>query len=354
MAKKVVMLSRHGCFRVMKESIPLIDKGYEVHLIVEKATQYSERFRTVTLYQHGEQLYNAIKMHKDADLFHCHNEPSWFVTTVKDCGITAPVVLDMHDSNLIRKTPDEQGEELEHNPQAVRISVDERNNAQLADAIVYPCEPMQRIVGGEFKLSQPSVVIPSAIPEEFYRFDFDAWLGGLVYEGRIDAPDELSPRWSALFRYADYIEMAKKCHEIGMDFHIYTPRQNEKVLKHYQEAKAILHEPLNVGKLIKRMGSHDWGLVGNISKHTEWEHALPNKLFEYMGGSVPVVSMNAAECSRIVEEYGVGISVSGPEELAKRWKEHRACRTNVVKHRYEFAMERYIPRLEELYRQVMA
>jgi hypothetical protein len=337
----------------MKESIPLIDKGYDVHLITEKVTQYSERFTTVTTYQHGQQLYDAIRLHADADLFHCHNEPSWFVTTVKDVGMKQPVVLDMHDSNLLRKTPEEQEAELQHNPQSVRVSVDERNNAQLADAIVYPCEPMRQIVGGEFKLTQPSVVIPSAIPEEFYRFDFDNWIGGLVYEGRIDSPDDLPPRWRSLFQYANYIELAKKCHDINMDFHIYTPRQNEAVLKKYHEANAIMHPPENVGKLIKRMGSHDWGLVGNLHKHTEWQHALPNKLFEYMGGCVPVVAMNADESAKLLLEHGLGIAVENVDELAQRWREHRACRPNVVKKRFEFAMERYTPKLEALYKELL-
>src|SRR3954471_20487817 len=97
---KIVMLSRHGCFRVMKEALPLIARGHEVHLIVNQLTQGSEHFTTVCVYQELDQLYSAIRFYaKDADIFHAHNEPAWFVSVCKDIGVKQPVVLDIHDSH---------------------------------------------------------------------------------------------------------------------------------------------------------------------------------------------------------------------------------------------------------------
>jgi len=350
---KIVMLSRHGCIRaVCKEALPLIERGHEVHLIVNKITQGSERFHSVFVYQDTDQLYAAIKMHKDADVFHAHNEPSWFVTMIKDVNQHTPVILDIHDSHLLRKTPEEQQAEKQDNPQAFRIAIDERNNFQLADGLIYVCEPMKRIVGEEFALKQPSIVLPSYVPRGFYRIDFDDWVGGLVYEGRIDIPDELPGKWQAFFRYSDYLDFGRKCKEIGMDFHIYSPRENEKVREQYGRV-AIMHDPEKFDRLIKKLGRHDWGLVGNLRPHTEWKNALPNKLFEYMAGCVPIVSMHAEESSRIVDEFGVGITVQSPEELATRWREHRDCRANLIKHRFHFAMENHIHHVESLYKQVL-
>ena len=346
------MLSRHGCFRVFKEALPLLERGHDVHLIVNKVTQGAERMKSVCSYQDTDQFYNALKLHKDADIFHAHNEPAWFVTMVKDIFPDIPVVLDIHDSHLLRKTQEEQDEEFRTNNQSFRIGIDERNNFQLADGLIYVCEPMKRIVGGEFKLDQPSIILPSYVPRGFYRIDFNEWIGGLVYEGRIDTPDELPGKWSSFFRYSDYLDLGRKCKEIGMDFHIYTPRENEKVRAQYGPV-SILHEPLNVDKLIKALGRHDWGLVGNIRPHNEWKNALPNKLFEYMAACVPIVSMHAEESSRIVDEYGVGISVGSVEELRDRWKEHRACRAKVIRHRMRFAMENHIHELEQLYERVI-
>lgn len=349
---KVVMLSRHGCFRVFKEAIPLMERGHEVHLIVNKVTQGAERLTSTTVYQDTDQLYEAIKMHADADVFHAHNEPSWFVTMIKDINQKVPVVLDIHDSHLLRKTDEEDQAEQQETPESFRIGIDERNNFQLADGIVYVCEPMKRIVGGEFGLDQPNIVLPSYVPKGFYRIDFDKWVGGLVYEGRIDIPDELPKKWASFFHYSDYLDLGAKCKEIGMDFHIYTPRENEKVRERYNRV-AIMHEPQRVDRLIKLLGGHDWGLVGNLRHHTEWKNALPNKLFEYLAACLPVVSINAEESSRIVDEYGVGITVNSMEELADRWSEHRACRKNVVKHRMRFTMDNHIHLVEELYAKVI-
>jgi glycosyltransferase involved in cell wall biosynthesis len=347
---KIVMLSRHGCFRVMKEALPLIARGHEVHLIVNQLTQGSEHFTTVCVYQELDQLYSAIRFYaKDADIFHAHNEPAWFVSVCKDIGVKQPVVLDIHDSHLLRKTPEQTDEEQKTNPAAFRIAVDERNNFQLADAIVYCCEPMREIVGKEFGLSQPNIVLPSYLPRGFFRIDFQEWIGGIVYEGRIDVNDELPDKWVSVFAYSNYLPFARRAAQLGVNFHVYTPRSNEKVRKQYDEV-CFLHPPLNLDRLIKAMGSHDWGLTGNLDFHEEWKHALPNKLFEYLASGLPVVAMNADHSAKWIKEYDIGIVVSSIEELMERWAEHRDKRANVFKRRREFEMESHIGELETLYR----
>lgn len=350
------MVARHVCIRVHKEALPLIDAGHEVHLIGEQATRYSEHYASVSLYHDQNQLYNAIRLHKDADVFHCHNEPSWFVTAVKDCDMRQPVILDMHDSNLIRKTPDEDQEEIDRGDhQGTRVSVDERNNAQLADGLIYPCEPMKQAVEKEFKPHGPGIVVPSMLPKSFLRFDFDTYLGGLVYEGRIDTDDELKnqPKWRSIFQYSNYLELARQTKERGIPFHVYTPRENDTVRQQYSEV-CILHEPKrSMDRLIRAIGRHSWGLVGNLNGHTEWRNALPNKLFEYMAGCTPIVAMHADESAKLIEEYGVGIVVQSVEELAERWAEQRQCRENVVKHRFKFTMESKTPEIEALYERVI-
>lgn len=332
----------------MKEALPLISTGYTVHLIANKVTQFSEHLKTVSVFQDHDQLVNAIALFKDADIFHCHNEPSWFVTAVKEVWPNKPVVLDMHDSMLLRRSDFEIDQA--NNPNYYRVSAEERNNVQLADGLVYVCDPMKEIVEREFKPACPSIVLPSYVPERFNRIDFDRWYGGLVYEGRIDIEDELDDKWD-FFQYSNYIDLAKKSRELSIPFHVYTPRKNEKVRRTYQP-HVVLHEPVGLPQLIKQIGRHDWGLVGNIRAHEEWQHALPNKLFEYMAACLPVVSMNAKLCDSFVTEHGVGISVKSLEELAERWREHRECRKTVIKRRGEFVMEKHIHKLEELYKAI--
>ena len=345
---KVVMISRHGCLRVSKVAMPLLTKGYDVHLITEKVTQGSEHFKSVLQYQDLDQLYNSVKVHKDADIFHAHNEPSWFVTVVKDLNLKTPVVLDVHDSNLLRKTPEQQEEELEINQAAYRVSVDERNNIQLADGLVYVGPRMKEIIEREYQPKAPGIVLPSYLPRGFFRIDFSNWLGGVVYEGRIDISTNLDKRWETLFQYSDYRAFAKKCMELHLPFHIYTPRENKELREAYHEI-CILHEPKGINRLIQCLGRHDWGLVGNLGNHEEWKNALPNKLWEYLAGACPVVALNADQSADIIREHNIGIVVESVEELMERWDEHTEKRKNVIHKRRYFEMENHIHLLEELY-----
>lgn len=331
--------------RGVKEAIALIGKGYDVHLITNKLSQFTDWFRSITLWPSQEHLYAAIRNHSDADLFHVHNEPSYMVTAVKEIFPDKPVVLDVHDSILLRRT-DSDVEKAE-NDNIFRYHIDERNNIQLADGLVYVCEPMRKIVQEVYKVTCPQIILPSYVPEMFYGLGFGKWFGGLVYDGRIDVTEKLHDQVN-FFSYCDYRELATKCKELEVAFYVYTPQKQGAILKEYNDICNLM-EPQRYDKLIEVVGSHDWGLVGNTVVHEEWKHALPNKLFEYIAGCVPVVVVNADESARFVSEHGIGIVVDSLEELRDRWKEHRDIRKKIVKIRREFTLENHIGELERLY-----
>lgn len=335
--------------RCQKEAIVLIQRGYKVHLIANKLTQYSDLYETTNIFQDIHQLRKAVLSHKDADIFHCHNEPSWFVTVIKEMLPDKKVVIDVHDSMLLRRSQEEV--DAANDPSVFRISVDERNNFQLADGLIYVCDPMKEMVNATFGLTQPCAVVPSAVPRQFYRIDFIRWQGGLVYEGRIDAEKDLDKEWG-FFRYCNYVPLAKECKEKGIPFYIYTPRKNESVRSEY-EPHAILHEPLAYDKFIKEIGCHDWGLVGNSFYTEEWKNALPNKLFEYMAGCVPIVCWNADHSWEFIKDTGMGIRIDSLDELKQRWREHEECRKNLIKRRMDFCLENYMDRVETLYKEVL-
>jgi hypothetical protein len=343
---KIVMVSGHGCIRVHKMALPLIYKGHDVHLIAGKVPSFWPNYKTFSLCSDIDQYQEAIKLHKDADIFHCHNEPSWFVTAVKEIS-DKPVIMDVHDSYLARSTPEEATEKLNNGEPSVRVLVEERTNFQLADALNFPGESFADIVRSEFKLEQPHLVLPSYVPSMFYQYNMRDWHGGLVYEGKMNLPSETKKNHLG-FEYCDYTDLANKCKEIGMDFHVYSGRNDEKFKEHFKDC--FVHKPLDYDELLKSVARHDWGLVGNTIKTREWELAAPNKLFEYLACGVPVVAMNAPWCENFLKETGMGISVSGPEELAEKWSLQRECRTQVMKHRKDWAMENHIHKLEDFYR----
>lgn len=316
-------------------------------MICGKVPNFYPSYKTFALCGDVEQYQEAIKLHKDADIFHCHNEPSWFVTAVKEVCDT-PVIMDVHDSYLARSTPEEAEAKLDKGERAVRVLVEERTNFQLADALNFPGENFRQLVTSEFGLDQPSMVLESYVPEKFYQYNMRDWHGGLVYEGKVNLPDETKKNHIG-FEYCDYTDVANRCHALGMDFHLYSGRDDQKLKDHFKD-NAFVHKPLDYEELLKSIGRHDWGLVGNTVKTREWEVAAPNKLFEYLASGLPVVAMNAGWCADFLKDTGMGISVEGPEELAERWSLHRVCRANVMKKRRLWSMENHIHKLEDFYR----
>jgi glycosyltransferase involved in cell wall biosynthesis len=349
-AMKIVKVSHHSCIRVHKEAMALLNKGYRVHLLANKWVEFSDIYHTFGHWLDMAQLHNFIKLHaSDTDLFHVHNEPSWFVTLIKEtCDV--PVILDIHDSFAARVTDEEQQEAYERDgTELIRITAEERNNFKLADALVFPGRSFADTVINEFNLKQPHIILPSYLPRHLYRYNMQDWYGGLVYEGKVQLKAE--GRSSYGFRYCDYLELAKECKRIGIDLHFYS-REDKPFIESYREFSYI-HKPVHYSKLTRCISRHDWGLVGNINQTPEWDVAMPNKLFEYMASGVPIAVINAKDCADFVLEHGVGIVVESLEELASRWSEHVVCRENVIKKRAKWSMDENIFPLEELYRKVL-
>ena len=343
---KIGMISGHGCIRVYKEAAPLIEAGHKVYLASLGLAHYHEKFENFLFCEDGKRpLANAIGLlDKEVDIFHVHNEPSWLVQLVKE-NSNKPIVLDVHDSYLARSTPEQDAERKDQGVVNLRISTEERNNFKLADGLVFPSATFGKLIRDEFKLDQPCVIIESRVPKSLYRYNTGEWLGGLVYEGKINHPSDVSHG----FDYCEYSKLSKKAEKLGMDFHIYAGKEGEDRYEKAYGSTSYHYKAFDFFNLLKAISRHDWGLVGNLTPTTEWEYALPNKLFEYIATNVPIVAINADAAAKFILEYGIGIKVDSLGELAARWPEHVECRKKLMKIRMGFAMEYRMPYLLDLY-----
>ena len=346
----IVMVAGHACIRVQKMALALVDKGHKVHLIARRKPEYFEYYNTFCETQHVNNYTDAIDIYANiADVFHAHNEPSWFVSAIKErCDV--PVVLDVHDSYLSRTTPEEQDEMTKDGSSQSRIFTEERNNFQLADGLVFPSESFGDIICKEFNLQQNRLTLPSMVPKMLYQYNTREWQGGLVYEGLVEMKSRIedSNRMSG-FRYCEYSGLAKQAHDIGIDFHIYSTRCDSDEFKELYGETAFAHGVKAYPDLMPALSRHDWGLVGNIFPTPQWDVALPNKLFEYVASNLPVVVINSKSCADFVLKHGVGIVVKDLNELAERWSEHEVIRANLIKVRQKLSMDAHIHKLEALY-----
>ena len=354
-ALKLGFVAGHCCIRVQKMAIPLMEHcGHTVYLCSQKLPSMAHSYDMFCQAFSIHQLRNWIRIVDHAvDLYHVHNEPSWFVTAIKEVS-DKPVILDVHDSFLARVTPEEHDKHIADGKNVIRITPEERNNFQLADGLVFPARPFADLIISEYGLKQPHCILPSYLPHNLHGYQQNKdWYGGLVYEGRVDLPEKIQEEFehSAGFTYTDYSDLARQCKDIGIDFHIYA-RGDEAFLKVYKDI-AVPHKPEAFNVLIEKLSRHDWGLVGNSFHTPEWEVALPNKLWEYVAAGTPVVSINAKHSSEVIEEHGIGITVNSIQELADRWAEHTEIRKHLLKVRGKFTMENNIHVLEDLYREVL-
>jgi hypothetical protein len=58
----IAMISHHGCIRMHKMAIPLIERGHNVHLIANRLTPYWEQYKTFNLCTDTEQNIEAMKL----------------------------------------------------------------------------------------------------------------------------------------------------------------------------------------------------------------------------------------------------------------------------------------------------
>jgi len=327
---KVVEVGHHCCVRLQKQAIALLDKGYKVHIIGNKLPSGPD-WVTTCHFANIQQLREALRLHKDADIIHVHNEPSWMLLVVKEVLPNIPVILDVHDAMIFRST------DIKYRSAEERITFD------MADGFVFVGEKCREIINPK----KPSCVLPSYVNEQHYAFQGWQWIGGVTYEGRVDVPEVRE-----FMQYANYVDCCKAFQEADVQFHIYAPGATTGPKFECYKKICNLCVPLPYDDLIQILGCHDWGLCGNVKEYREWDIAMPNKLFEYMAGGIPIIALNCKEVAKFVEKHKVGIAVNSIEEIKERWDERAECQKNVFAKRFEFSMENNIHVLEDLYKEL--
>jgi hypothetical protein len=340
---EIGFVTEHCCIRVVKEAVVLRNLGYNVHLY-SHAPNSTPYFSSVHTYDSPFQLENAVKLTRDKiDLWQVHNEPTWPVSVVRRmAGDSAKIVLDYHDSNYWYVSPEDckrqKLEDASWFTEDVAVSV--------SDAFVAPSVSAQQEL--KTRTTKPVAFLPAACPKEFYMTADFPFIGGLVSQG---GHSVVTTEAEEILAWRDYRELysqlkgKKQVYAYSADFN---QSLDSIVDKEYIAVGAKLGKLLYT-KLLERMGSHTWNLVGGLTPTYVFNYSLPNKLFDAIAAGVPSVVMASVEPGKLVKEKNIGIVVSSAQELLDRWGEHVQARTNLMKYRYDYCMENYISSLTDLY-----
>jgi glycosyltransferase involved in cell wall biosynthesis len=346
---RVLFLQQQPCVRALK---------YAVGLAGQVTLGFAYRGRTLSeLYGAGDELFEAWYPLGDdpaaelpgiveafaPDVIHSHNLPDALTVLALDT-VEIPVIHDVHDMQSLRRTPYEDGYPEPTDPLAL-----ERRAVEESAAVVTISPELVAELAARYRLPQrvlayANYALRSELPAEVPA---PRPLDGpprLVYQGTL----------STNGGHYDLRELFTAIAAQGVSLDVYPARE----VPEYRELPGVrVHETLPLAELLQRLAGYDFGWAGFNSglNRAHLDTALPNKLYEYLGCGLPVITLQHRALRRMLREEGVGIALDRVEDLAAAVAsaDVAALRERVAAGRERFTVEHHIGRIAALYREVV-
>jgi glycosyltransferase involved in cell wall biosynthesis len=349
---RVLFLQQQPCVRALK---------YAVGLRGQVTLGFAFRGRTLSeLYGAGDELFERwYPLGADPeerlpdvieafapDVIHSHNLPDELTVLAIDATDgRIPVIHDVHDMQSLRRTPYEDGYPEPEDPIGL-----ERRAAQEAAAVVTVSPELVAELAARYRLPRRVLAYANyALRRDLPRvLPPPRPLDGpprLVYQGTL----------STNGGHYDLRELFAAIAEQGISLDVYPARE----VPEYREIPGIrVHRTLPLAELLERLTEYDLGWAGFNTglNRAHLDTALPNKLYEYLGCGLPVITLRHRALRRMLRDEGVGIVLDDVGELAAALAEAdvEALRRRVAAARERFTVEAQIGRIAALYREVAA
>ena len=280
------------------------------------------------------------------DVIHSHNLPDGL--TVAALEVTAgrtPVIHDSHDLQSLRQTPYEDGFPELDDPVAL-----ERLAVEGSAALVTVSDEMLAEIRARYATPRRSLVFANYAAER----DLPTVLppAGRATSGpvRVVYQGTLSTNGS----HYDLRQLFTAIVAHGLSLDIYPGRPSPA----YEELALSTpgmrcHEPLEPSKLLQELAGYDFGWAGfnDTLNGAHLGTVLPNKLFEYLGCGLPVLTLRHRALERFVTEHGIGLVLGSVDQIADRLSavDVTALRARVGELRSRFTIEANIGAILDLY-----
>ena len=347
---RVLFLQQQPCVRALKYAVGLDGR-------VELGFAYRGR-RLSELYGTGDERFEAWYPLGDdpaavlpevveafaPDVIHSHNLPDALTVLALDT-VDVPVIHDVHDMQSLRRTPYEDGYPEPKDPLAL-----ERRAVQECAALITISPELVAELAARYRL--PRRVL--AYANYALARDLPASLPGphplagpprLVYQGTL----------STNGGHYDLRDLFAAIAAQGLSLDVYPARE----VPEYREIPGIrVHETLPLAALLHELTAYDFGWAGFNSglNGAHLDTALPNKLYEYLGCGLPVITLGHRALRRMLREDGVGIALDDVTDLAAALAsvDVAALRQRVAERRERYTVEAQIGRVAALYADVVA
>ncbi len=283
------------------------------------------------------------------DLIHSHNLPDALTVLAHDVTDgRVPVVHDVHDLQSLRKTPYEHGFPEPDEPLALeKLAIEE------SAAVVAVSDELLEAIAARYRLPPRTLVFSNyALLRDLPR------LRGLARARNGDAPRLVYQGTLATNGgHYDLREIFAALVAAGAVLDLFPSRE----VAEYRELAArlpglVYHDTVDPALLLRLLRRYDFGWAGfNASLNgAHVDTALPNKVFEYIGCGVPVLTLAHRALERFVREKGIGIALAAPADLRRELARHDldALRSTAAAARAEMTIEANIGSVVELYERV--
>jgi glycosyltransferase involved in cell wall biosynthesis len=343
---RVLFLQQQPCVRALK---------YAVGLAGQVTLGFAYRGRTLSeLYGAGDELFDAwyplgddpaaaLPAIVDAfapDVIHSHNLPDQLTVLALDTA-RVPGIHDVHDMQSLRRTPYEDGFPEPSDPLAL-----ERRAAEESAALVTISPELVAELAARYRLPRRVLAYANYALARDLPPELPPPHDGpprLVYQGTL----------STNGGHYDLRDLFAAIAAQGVSLDVYPARS----VPEYRELPGIrVHDTLPAADLLRRLPEYDLGWAGfNADLNgAHLDTALPNKLYEYLGCGLPVVTLQHRALRRMLHEEGVGIALDDVGELAEAVAEAdlAGLRRRVAERRARYTVEAQIGTIAELYRDV--
>lgn len=357
---RVLFVQRQPCVRALKYAVGLRAAWPELQL------GFAYQGRTLTdFYGSGDELFDgwwdlggaarpATELHAaidefQPDLIHSHNLPDVLSVLAMDLVDGAiPVVHDVHDLQSLRHTPYRDGFPEPEDPLGL-----ERAAIEGAAALITVSPELVDVVRARYEIPERTLVLGNlalrrdrvaTLPE---RSD-NGGLRTIVYEGSLSTDGG----------HYDLRGLFRAIAGAGLPVVIHPARPARAYDDLAAEVAGIrCRPPVDPAALMRALPRYDLGWAGFNSglNADHLDTVLPNKLFEYLGAGLPVVTLREHRAlRRFVEEEGVGVVLDDVADVgdAVRELDLTSLRATVAAKRDRFTFEAQAVEVISLYHEL--
>jgi hypothetical protein len=355
---RILFLQQQPCVRALKYAVALRSAFPQIRL------GFAYQGKTLSeWYGSGDELFERwwdlgsepIKGLRAADeefrpdLIHSHNLPDSLSALALDLFAgRVPVVHDIHDLQSLRLTPYENGFPEPPEPLAL-----EQLAIEQCSALVAVSPELLEEIRTRYHVTAPTLAfanyalgrdLPSTLPSAARR---NGHPPRLVYQGTL----------STNGGHYDLEAIFRALVGEGLSLDVYPSRS----VPAYAELAAGLpglhiHATLPPSRLFAALPEYDFGWAGFNSalNGAHLNTCLPNKVYDYLGCGLPVLTLGHRALSQLVGENGLGLSLATFDDLVGQLSavDMVELRRRVAAMRLELTVEANIHRLAELYEAV--